>query len=154
MTAGKVHLRQLIAHRWTGPSLIALALTGALGASLPAQAAVPTDWKNTPYAYDAQSTPLAKVLGDFANTFAVQLVIDGTVKGTVDGRMRAESPQAFLDRLGLEKSLPVVHVRQHLVRQPLAEPRLHAPGSIRRCRPGHEAGLDRHRPAGSAFRLG
>ena len=102
MTAGKVHLRQLIAHRWTGPSLIALALTGALGASLPAQAAVPTDWKNTPYAYDAQNTPLAKVLGDFANTFAVQLVIDGTVKGTVDGRMRAESPQAFLDRLGLE----------------------------------------------------
>ncbi len=102
MTAGKVHLRQLIAHRWTGPSLIALALTGALGASLPAQAAVPTDWKNTPYAYDAQNTPLAKVLGDFANTFAVQLVIDGAVKGTVDGRMRAESPQAFLDRLGLE----------------------------------------------------
>lgn len=102
MTAGKVHLRQLIARRWTKPSLIALALAGALGAGMPAEAAIPTDWKNTPYAYDAQSTPLAKVLGDFANTFAVQLVIDGTVKGTVEGRMRAESPQAFLDRLGLE----------------------------------------------------
>uniref|UniRef100_UPI00046483C5 secretin N-terminal domain-containing protein n=1 Tax=Pseudomonas kilonensis TaxID=132476 RepID=UPI00046483C5 len=102
MTAGKVHLRQLIARRWAKPSLIALALAGALGAGMPAAAAIPTDWKNTPYAYDAQSTPLTKVLGDFANTFAVQLVIDGTVKGTVDGRMRAESPQAFLDRLGLE----------------------------------------------------
>lgn len=102
MTAGKVHLRQSIARRWAKPSLIALALAGALGAGMPAEAAIPTDWKNTPYAYDAQNTPLAKVLGDFANTFAVQLVIDGTVKGTVDGRMRAESPQAFLDRLGLE----------------------------------------------------
>lgn len=93
MTAGKVHLRQSIARRWAKPSLIALALAGALGAGMPAEAAIPTDWKNTPYAYDAQNTPLAKVLGDFANTFAVQLVIDGTVKGTVDGRMRAESPQ-------------------------------------------------------------
>ncbi|EJK98867.1 type III secretion outer membrane protein RscC [Pseudomonas fluorescens Q2-87] len=102
MTEGKARLRQLIARQWARPSLMALALAGTLGLGMPAQAAVPTDWKNTPYAYDAQNTPLAKVLGDFANTFAVQLVIDGTVKGTVEGRMRAESPQAFLDRLGLE----------------------------------------------------
>lgn len=91
-----------IARCWKKSSLLALALAGALGAGMPLEAAVPTDWKNTPYAYDAQNTPLPKVLGDFANTFGVQLVLDGTVKGTVDGRMRADSPQAFLDRLGLE----------------------------------------------------
>lgn len=91
-----------VARRWTKSSLLALALVGVLGAGMPAEAAVPTDWKNTPYAYDAQNTPLPKVLGDFTNTFGVQLVLDGNVKGTVDGRMRAESPQAFLDRLGLE----------------------------------------------------
>lgn len=102
MASGKVNLGRSIAHRWTKTSLLALALAAALGAGMPVEAAVPTDWKNTPYAYDAQNTPLPKVLGDFANTFGVQLVLDGTVKGTVDGRMRADSPQAFLDRLGLE----------------------------------------------------
>ncbi|WLG96129.1 type III secretion system outer membrane ring subunit SctC [Pseudomonas sp. FP198] len=102
MAAGQVHFRRSIVRRWTKTSLLALALAGALGAGMPVEAAVPTDWKNTPYAYDAQNTPLPKVLGDFANTFGVQLVLDGTVKGSVDGRMRAESPQAFLDRLGLE----------------------------------------------------
>jgi type III secretion protein C len=102
MASGKVSLGRSIAHRWTKTSLLALALAAALGAGMPVEAAVPTDWKNTPYAYDAQNTPLPKVLGDFANTFGVQLVLDGTVKGTVDGRMRADSPQAFLDRLGLE----------------------------------------------------
>ncbi|MGN8344709.1 type III secretion system outer membrane ring subunit SctC [Pseudomonas sp. SMV71] len=102
MTEGNARLRQLIAQRWATPSLIALMMAGSLGLAAPTQAAVPTDWKNTPYAYDAQATPLTKVLDDFANTFGVQLVIDGTVKGTVEGRMRAESPQAFLDRLGLE----------------------------------------------------
>lgn len=102
MVSGKVGLGRSIAHRWTKTSLLALALAAALGAGMPVEAAVPTDWKNTPYAYDAQNTPLPKVLGDFANTFGVQLVLDGTVKGTVDGRMRADSPQAFLDRLGLE----------------------------------------------------
>src|SRR3546814_12104177 len=86
MTAGKVHLRQLVARRWAKPSLIALALAGALGAGMPAHAAIPTDWKNTPYAYDAQRTPLPKVLGAIANNFAVQLVIDGRGKGTIQGR--------------------------------------------------------------------
>ncbi|MFB4391333.1 MULTISPECIES: type III secretion system outer membrane ring subunit SctC [unclassified Pseudomonas] len=102
LTEGNARLRQSIAQRWASPSLVALLLAGSLGLAGPTQAAVPTDWKNTPYAYDAQATLLAKVLDDFANTFGVQLVIDGTVNGTVDGRMRAESPQAFLDRLGLE----------------------------------------------------
>ncbi|MEN2395530.1 type III secretion system outer membrane ring subunit SctC [Pseudomonas halotolerans] len=102
MTEGQARFHQLIARRGAKPALIALVLTGTLGLGVPTQAAVPTDWKNTPYAYDAQATPLAKVLDDFANTFAVQLVIDGSVTGTVEGRMRAENPQAFLDRLGLE----------------------------------------------------
>ncbi len=96
ITANSTRLRQ-------APSaLLALLLAGSLGLAAPSQAAAPTYWKNTPYAYDAQDTPLTKVLDDFANTFGVQLVIDGTLAGTVQGRMRAESPQAFLDRLGLE----------------------------------------------------
>ncbi|MFL6534137.1 MAG: EscC/YscC/HrcC family type III secretion system outer membrane ring protein, partial [Pseudomonas sp.] len=71
LSAGKAVLRRSIARRWTKASLLALALAGALGAGMPTEAAVPTDWKNTPYAYDAQNTPLPKVLGDFANTVGV-----------------------------------------------------------------------------------
>lgn len=102
LTQGTQRFGRLLSPRRAGASPVVLALAGTLGLFTQAQAAVPTDWKNTPYAYDAQNASLANVLGDFANTFGVQLVIDGTVAGTVDGRMRAESPQAFLDRLALE----------------------------------------------------
>lgn len=102
MGEASAHLRRPTAQRWLAALLIAWGLAAALGLAAPAQAAVPSDWKNTPYAYDAQDTPLPKVLDDFANTFGVQLVLDGTVKGTVQGRLRAQSPQEFLDRLGLE----------------------------------------------------
>lgn len=68
----------------------------------PLSAAVPDAWKTNAYAYEAEETPLSTVLNDFATTFGVILDIDGRVAGTVSGKMRADSSQAFLDRLALE----------------------------------------------------
>lgn len=81
----------------------ALALIGCL--TLPVghvMAAIPTAWKNTAYAYEARTSPLQEVLADFSHTFGVQLEVDGLLEGTVNGRLRSETPQALLDRLGLE----------------------------------------------------
>jgi type III secretion protein C len=64
-------------------------------------AVTPDQWRDTPYAYEANNTPLNQVLKDFAESFGVKLDMD-SVSGTVNGRMRSESPEAFLDRLGLE----------------------------------------------------
>jgi type III secretion protein C len=64
-------------------------------------AVTPEQWRDTPYAYEASNTPLSQVLKDFAESFGVKLEMS-TVSGTVNGRMRSESPEAFLDRLGLE----------------------------------------------------
>lgn len=66
-----------------------------------AVAAVPASWKDTSYAYDADDTPLAQVLSDFARTFGVRLEMKG-VQGLVDGRLRADSAEDYLDRLALE----------------------------------------------------
>ncbi|WP_407316818.1 type III secretion system outer membrane ring subunit SctC [Pseudomonas sp. nanlin1] len=67
----------------------------------PTLAVVPEQWRDTPYAYDAKNAPLGQVLKDFAESFGVKLIADD-INGTVNGRMRSESPEAFLDRLGLE----------------------------------------------------
>ncbi|MCE8032127.1 type III secretion system outer membrane ring subunit SctC [Halomonas sp. MCCC 1A11057] len=64
-------------------------------------AAVPASWKNTSFAYDAHDTPLAEALMDFARTFGVTLEIEG-VSGAVNGRLRANSAEEYLDRLALE----------------------------------------------------
>ena len=66
-----------------------------------AAAAVPASWKNTSFAYDARDTPLAEALMDFARTFGVTLDIEG-VTGVVNGRLRANSAEEYLDRLALE----------------------------------------------------
>ncbi|WP_010177040.1 type III secretion system outer membrane ring subunit SctC [Pseudomonas sp. PAMC 25886] len=65
-------------------------------------AAVPVEWKNTAYAYEAEHKPLRDVLEDFAQTFGTQLQIDGLLEGTVNGKIRANTPQSLLDRLGVE----------------------------------------------------
>ncbi len=81
-------------------SLIALAcLLTPLGGAL---AAVPAEWKNTAYAYEAQFKPLREVLEDFAQTFGTQLQIEGLLEGVVNGKIRANTPQSMLDRLGVE----------------------------------------------------
>jgi type III secretion protein C len=90
-------------HRRSGwrLSLCLLPLLCLLGGGV--QAAIPDSWKSTAYAYEAdEGTPLRSVLGDFASTFGVILDIDGSLDGSVSGKLRADNPQAFLDRLALE----------------------------------------------------
>ncbi|PMV26769.1 MULTISPECIES: type III secretion system outer membrane ring subunit SctC [unclassified Pseudomonas] len=65
-------------------------------------AAVPAEWKNTAYAYEAEHKPLRDVLEDFAQTFGTQLQIEGLLEGNVNGKIRANTPQSLLDRLGIE----------------------------------------------------
>ncbi|KQM52836.1 secretin [Pseudomonas sp. Leaf15] len=65
-------------------------------------AAIPPEWKNTAYAYEAQHKPLREVLEDFAQTFGIQLQVEGLLDGTVNGKIRANTPQSLLDRLGVE----------------------------------------------------
>ncbi|WP_353631854.1 type III secretion system outer membrane ring subunit SctC [Pseudomonas canadensis] len=72
---------------------------------IPAQsvlAAIPPEWKNTAYAYEAEHKPLREVLEDFAQTFGTQLHIEGLLEGDVNGKIRANTPQSLLDRLGVE----------------------------------------------------
>ncbi|MFC3943617.1 EscC/YscC/HrcC family type III secretion system outer membrane ring protein [Pseudomonas gingeri NCPPB 3146 = LMG 5327] len=70
-------------------------------AGAPALAVVPPAWKHTAYAYDAKQADVATTLEDFAREFGIGLEM-GPLDGVVDGRIRAASPQAFLDRLGQE----------------------------------------------------
>ncbi|KAF2408231.1 type III secretion system outer membrane ring subunit SctC [Pseudomonas antarctica] len=65
-------------------------------------AAIPSEWKNTAYAYEAEHKPLRDVLEDFAQTFGTQLQVDGLLDGTVNGKIRANTPQSMLDRLAVE----------------------------------------------------
>lgn len=65
-------------------------------------AAIPAEWKNTAYAYEAEHKPLREVLDDFAQTFGTQLQIEGLLDGNVHGKIRANTPQSLLDRLGME----------------------------------------------------
>jgi len=65
-------------------------------------AAIPNEWKNTAYAYEAEHKPVQEVLEDFAQTFGTQLQIDGLLEGNVNGKIRANTPQSLLDRLGVE----------------------------------------------------
>jgi len=65
-------------------------------------AAIPSEWKNTAYAYEAQHKPLREVLEDFAQTFGTQLQVEGLLEGNVNGKIRANTPQSLLDRLGVE----------------------------------------------------
>lgn len=67
-----------------------------------ALAAIPPEWKNTAYAYEAEHKPLREVLEDFAQTFGTQLQIEGLLEGDVNGKIRANTPQSLLDRLGVE----------------------------------------------------
>lgn len=72
-----------------------------IAASSAAWAVTPDAWKHTAYAYDAQQTELATALADFAKEFGMGLDM-APIKGTVDGRIRAQSPEEYLDRLGQE----------------------------------------------------
>ena len=65
-------------------------------------AAIPAEWKNTAYAYEADHKQVREVLEDFAQTFGTQIQFDGHLEGTVNGKIRANTPQSLLDRLAVE----------------------------------------------------
>ncbi len=67
-----------------------------------AQAAIPEEWKNTPYAHEANNRALRGFLQDFAHTVGLQLQIDGPLQGVVNGKLRADTLIKLLDRLALE----------------------------------------------------
>jgi type III secretion protein C len=76
----------------------------AVGLSISsAQAATPSFWRETGYLYQANKTPIRKVLEDFSNQFGVMLEMSPLVKGTIDGRISSNSAVEFLDRLALTR---------------------------------------------------
>ncbi|WP_313629698.1 type III secretion system outer membrane ring subunit SctC [Pseudomonas sp.] len=83
---------------WRSLILLACLLTPAQNTL----AAIPPEWKNTAYAYEAEHKPLREVLEDFAQTFGTQLQVEGLLEGNVNGKIRANTPQSMLDRLGVE----------------------------------------------------
>jgi type III secretion protein C len=88
---------------YTRTGLCCLLALPFLLAPLPkAWAAIPAEWKNTAFAYEAENKSLREVLEDFAHTFGTQLQIEGLLEGSVKGKIRANTPQSLLDRLGVE----------------------------------------------------
>ena len=81
--------------------LALLALTTS-ALTLPAFAQTPQSWNEGAYAYAAQNTSLRTVLQDFATSHSVNLNMPVDFSGNVDGRLRADSPTDFLNRLGLQ----------------------------------------------------
>jgi len=66
-------------------------------------AVTPNFWRETGYLYQANQTPVRKILEDFANQFGVMLSVDANLHGTVDGRISATNAVEFLDRLALTR---------------------------------------------------
>ncbi len=81
--------------RWAAALLL-------LACSSPLYASTPEAWKNGAYAYSADNTPLNIILEDFTNSFGVDINIGTLPDSNVTGRLRAASPEAFLNRLALE----------------------------------------------------
>lgn len=65
-------------------------------------AATPSAWNKGAYAYSADNTPLPQVLQDFADSHGVELRLGQIPDNAVNGKIRADSPVAFIDRLALE----------------------------------------------------
>ena len=64
-------------------------------------ASTPPFWKDAGYIYAANQTPIRKILEDFCDQFGIVLEISPSVKGTINGRIAANSANEFLDRLAL-----------------------------------------------------
>lgn len=78
---------------------IAIGLAALAAPVLPAWAS-PPPWTPSPYDYYAtRATPLADVLKEFAATFSLTLDLAPQVQGSVNGRMRAETPTDFLNEM-------------------------------------------------------
>lgn len=80
-------------------ALAALLLCAGISA---VPAVTPSEWKNGAYAYSADNTPLGVILEDFADSFGVTLYESPLPDANVTGKLRSDSPEAFLNRLALE----------------------------------------------------
>lgn len=67
-----------------------------------AMAAVPEEWKKTPYAYDAVNRTLRDFLEDLAHSAGLQLQIEGELEGAVHGKIRSNTLFNLMERLALE----------------------------------------------------
>lgn len=56
-------------------------------------------WPNSSYAFYAQDDSLRDILETFGRSFGIRTEISRAVQGRVDGRLFAETPGAFLDKL-------------------------------------------------------
>ncbi|MFP1751831.1 type III secretion system outer membrane ring subunit SctC [Lonsdalea quercina] len=74
----------------------------AIGMVPLAHAATPSSWNKGAYAYSAEKAPLSQVLQGFADSHGVELRLGELSDSEVNGKIRADSPVAFLDRLALE----------------------------------------------------
>ena len=73
---------------YTRTGLCCLLALPFLLAPLPkAWAAIPAEWKNTAFAYEAENKSLREVLEDFAQTFGTQVQIEGLLEGEIAGRV-------------------------------------------------------------------
>ena len=60
-----------------------------------AMAAIPEDWKKTPYAHEATNRALGDFLQDLVHTLGLQLHIDGQLQGVVHGKLRSDTLKGF-----------------------------------------------------------
>ncbi len=85
------------------------------------QAATPPFWKDAGYVYNANQTPIRKILEDFSEQFGVILEISPYVKGTVNGRIAANNANEFLDRLALMRKFRWFMYSNKLYISPLSD---------------------------------
>lgn len=91
----KFQLVSRLCHFFMAATFLGLSISSAT-------AATPDEWKSGAYAYSAEDTPLSIILEDFANSFGVDVNLGTLPDNNVTGRLRSDSPEAFLNRLALE----------------------------------------------------
>lgn len=80
-------------------ALVGAVLAAVMGLALPSGHAAEPPWPNSSYAFYAQNDTLRDVLETFGRSFGVRTEVSRSVRDTVDGRLFAETPSAFLDKL-------------------------------------------------------
>lgn len=77
------------------------ALIGAAGVTH----ATTLPWPDAPYSQFAKNKTLDRVLTDFASSFSLGISLPSGVDQPISGRLKAETPTQFLDRLGRQYGL-------------------------------------------------
>jgi type III secretion protein C len=65
----------------------------------PPAASAPLPREDGAYAYNAENTPLAKVLADFCRNFGIRLQLAPQVTGQINGRLTASTASEFISRV-------------------------------------------------------